>query len=111
MEEAARAAVVGVRVERRRVALGVAPREERRRRPFVLVERDERMPEAGERERVALPDLRQDGAAGVDQLVGIVRVVGQVRVARLGRPLPVEGDRAHRGRADVERHDSHGAGG
>ena len=74
--------------ERRRIAFGVAPREERRRGPLVLVEGDQRVPEARDRERVALPDLRQHRAARVDQLVGIVRVVLEVRVAGLGRPRP-----------------------
>ena len=87
--------------------VGVAPGQDRRERALVLVERHERVPEARNRERVPLPDLREHRAARFDELVGIVRLVLQVRVAGLGRAVLVVGDRAHGGRADIERDDPH----
>ena len=84
MEEAARAPVVGLRVERRRLAAGeVTPRQHRGQRPVLLVDRDERVPEAGDREGIPVADLREHGAARVDKAIGVEVVVGEVRRARL----------------------------
>ena len=63
------------------------------------------MPEARDRERVSLADLREDCATGVDQVVGVELLVGEVRIARLGLAFLVVGDRPDRGGADVERDD------
>jgi hypothetical protein len=87
VQEAAGAAVVGRGIERRRVARDVAPRQHRRQRPVVLVERQQRVPEAGERERVALADLGEHRPARTDELVGVV-CRPDVRVAGLRPSSP-----------------------
>ena len=91
----------------RRRAAEIAPGEHRRQRPVALVDRDERMPEAADRERVALADLREHGPAGGDELVGVGLGVGEARVAGLRHAVLVVGDGSNRGRADVQRDDPH----
>ncbi len=72
----------------------------------MLVDRDERMPEAADPERVALPDLSEHRPGCGDELVGVeLRRVGEVRRARLRDAVLVVGDGADRRRADVERDD------
>jgi hypothetical protein len=68
----------------------------------VLVERKQRVPEARDRERVAVADLREHRLAGVDELVRVVGAVTEVRVARLRDAVLAVGDGAHRRGADVE---------
>ncbi len=97
MEEAARAPVVGLRIEGRRLAAGeVTPRQHRGQRPVSLVDRDERVPEAGDREDISVADLREHGAARVDKAIGVQVVVGEVRRAGLRGAVGVVGDGAHR---------------
>ena len=105
VEEAPGATVVVLGVQLRRRACAVLPRQHGRERPIALIHRNERMPEARDRERVALADLREHGTARIDEAVGVELVVGELRVAGLGLSVLVVRDRADRRRANIERDD------
>jgi hypothetical protein len=107
VKKAARAPVIRVGVERRRVADDVAPGEDPRARTPARVERQEGVPEARQGERIPLADLSDDRAARVDELVGVERRRRDVRAARLRPAVLAVGDRTHRGRAHVEGDDPH----
>ena len=69
LEAAGPAVVVRCAELGRRRAAELAPREHLRQRPVVLVDGDQRMPEAADRELVGLADLGEHRPAGVDEVV------------------------------------------